>query len=410
MADKKIYEELNNIKVDIEERSLDTISKKRIQKKLQKKIGGNHNNKFKYFVAASFMMVCLPITYEAISEVKKHFFYETGIGLIEQKADRINTLRGPITFGSSKEFVLKNAMWQNNGLELGIWIKNSISINKENIYIKTNNGEKIQPSITGEGSGGQNIYLNLFFEINNEVKNFEFFIENESIQVELLSIDSFEDYSDFGLYANKRDIILGGSKYEIDNRTYISFWNNIALEYKNIVACDIDKNDVRIKDKKGNRVNFQNSIYNGSQTEFVLDKLYNEQLDVLVNKIHLEYKFNDNNKLEISLPKKNTKEFINENLNLKSFGDIKIISIEDINGVINVEIDATILNKNGLEVNGLGMQRNGSGAIGSDGKSNCVISIDRGDLTLNEKINNKLKLTIDRINCTIKDDWEFMIE
>lgn len=410
MEDKKIYEELNDIKIDIEEISLDTVTKKRIQKKLQKKIGGNHNNKFKYLVAASIMLVCIPITYEAVSEVKKHFFYETGIGLIEKKADVVNTIRKPINFGGNKEFILKNAIWQNNKLELGLWIENNTDIDKENIYIKTSDGTEIKANRLGEGGGGKNIYLNLFFETNSEVKNFELFVEQESVKVELLSIDSVEDYNELGEYSNKKGLILGGSKYELNDKTYISFWNNFELEYNNIIIYDIDKNDISIKDKNGNNVNIQNSDYNGSQTEFVLDKLYNEQLDVLIDKIHLQYKFNDNNKLEINLPKKNTKEFINENLDLKSFGEVKIISIEDINGKLSVEIDATILNKNGIEVNLLGMQRNGSGAIGSDGKSNCIISIDRKDLTLNERITNKLKLSIDKINCVVKDSWEFKIE
>ncbi|MGL4991896.1 MAG: hypothetical protein ACRC57_12145 [Sarcina sp.] len=409
MDDKKIYEELNNIKINVEEIPLDNITKKRIQKKLQKKIKVN-NNKFKYLMTASIIAVCIPISYEAISEVKKHFFYETGVGLIEQKTPIVNSLRAPISFGKNKEFILKNAIWKNNELELGLWIKNNDSIDNKDVYIKTSDGVKVNFSMIGEGGGGKNVFLNLFFKTTNEVKNFELFIGHESVQVELLKIDSFEDYKSLGKYANKKDIILGGSKYVLDDKTYISFWNNLDLEYNNITVSNIDKNDIRIKDKNRNIVKARNSDYNGSQTEFILDEKYNESLDILVRKIHLEYRFNDKNRFDINLPKKNTKEFINENLNLEHFGNVKIISIEDINGKLNVELDVASLNQDGIEVNILAMERNGAGAIGSDGESNCIISINRDDLTLSEKINNKLKLNIDRINCTVKDNWEFTIE
>ena len=113
------------------------------------------------------------------------------------------------------------------------------------------------------------------------------------------------------------------------------------------------------------------------QTEFILDKKYNKKLDVTINKIELDYSFDESskgNKIELKLPKKNTKELLKESLELDYFGAVDIVSIESIDDEVRVEFNLSKLNKDGINVSMLSMIRNGAGAIGSDGKSNCFIS------------------------------------
>lgn len=413
MSDDKIYKELNNIQVDIDEIEVDEVTKKRIKKKVQSRINKKGNNKLKYLAAVAVMVVSLPVSYEVISEVKKHFFYENGVGIMESKNLEINNLIEPIAFGENDKYVLKNVIEKAGGIEIGLWVDYSENVKTDDVYIKLENGEKIKSSSLGIGCGGEQTYFDLFFPTNSTVKTFELFVGDESTKVDLVGVEKTDDYKELGSYDEKKNLILGGNKYDIKDKTYISFWNNLSLEHSNILVNDINKDDIIVKDEEENSISVKDSAYNGMQTEFVLDKKYDGKLDVLIKKIQLGYSFNEaskSNKVKLELPKKNTKEFLNQSLELEHFGTVDIVSIESVEENITVELDVSKLNKEGIEVSMLGMKRNGVGGIGSDGKSNCFISIDRSDLSLGEKLSNKLELEINNIDFYIKDEWKFMIE
>lgn len=308
---------------------------------------------------------------------------------------------------------MKNVVGKNEGIDVGLWVNNDINIKIDDSYIKLEGGTEVKPLVIGEGRGGENTYFNLFFPTSGSVKKFDLFIGNESIKVDIVGIDRIDDYKKLGQYDKNKDIILGGSKYNINDKTYISFWNNLSLEHNNILVRDINKDDIIVKDEEGNKLDINNSLYNGMQTEFILDKKYNKKLDVTINKIELDYSFDESskgNKIELKLPKKNTKELLKESLELDYFGAVDIVSIESIDDEVRVEFNLSKLNKDGINVSMLSMIRNGAGAIGSDGKSNCFISINKNDLSLGERFNNKLKLEISKVSFYINQQWNFVIE
>lgn len=421
---KDIFDMLNEVDIDlnnIEEISMNDIERKKLKKKLKKK-NVKGNKKFKVgIIAASLAMAFIPASVEVISEMKDRFYYEQGLGIIEmdKNAGKLYRLNKPVVLNfGEEEYIIKNSSLSDGILKVNIWLGRQEFLkvgNEQNVYIKTEQGEKIKVDsisnyLYAAMDGGTLSNIELSFKVDKSMKSFKLIsndIESET-NIELVEASTTADYKEATPYAQDGEIILGADVYEIKEKDHFTFWTNLDIDNEN-TQSDVEMyENIRVIGESGNELEVIPSNINWYTEYFV--KSSEKIKSIEVNEIRVSNKLKEEEIVTVPIKIPEVGETLELDEKVKIVGierAVDVTHVKNNNGILEIEMQSNYKDdKVGIEVLSADIAEGVTGY--GDGRFNIEIRLD--DVSEEEKKEKLLNLKIDTLSIKVRSKWKIDVK
>ncbi|WP_027631845.1 hypothetical protein [Clostridium hydrogeniformans] len=405
--------------ITLEEISKEDIEAKKIKREVFKNIGRNKKRKTgKFKIAAVIIGVALlfgisPYGQDVIAQSLKKLYFVPGSGLIESKYEGDTyILKNPVkTKIGGQDILIKSIISNKKWIQINIFGYGE-NIDKEKILIKTIDGKEIKPYSFGGSANEERWKSSLGYENKGEeCKYIQLFILGEKVEnIELEKLEYKNSYNDVGSTSENGDTLIGANRFIYEGKSYVSFWSNKdtmgAKEWIDIYS----KSDIRIRNSKGGEVSFDYSPYNtNGGKEFEIKEEINGKLEVEINSVDINYILDKPTKLRIPIPKEKEEVIINKDLTfhgIKEKATVTKVSNEDnkVSIYFNMEEGNRTIKEISLEGRSYG------GEFNEKNNRLEVITIDKDNLTLKDKITGNINLAISRLTIKEKGKYRFFLD
>lgn len=426
---KNIYDLLNEIDFDVSDETeipMNDIEKKRIKNTVKSKIKKKVwlNNKVIVAVLA-FIAITLfsisPLGREAIAAIKEKFFFNPGLGLVNIE-NELYVLKEPIMMDSEDtEILIKGIVSNKDGISIQLWISDEsrYSLSKEEIVnfediknfinVETSGGENLEITSSTTAGGSSTYFISLWIESNKLISNLRIQAYDSYKDIVLDKIEEGGDFYSIGGNDTENNLFIGGNKYIFEDKTYITLWNDEEYIDSGTFHFSIYNENIKISNLEGREYEVNHSEYGGNSKEFVINEKIEEAINVLINKITLNYRLKSPINIRLDIPKEGQTVKVNKEIYIKEIDEkILLKSITSTEEGIEIDFDSGEFKKDNTYIVILGQER-GSWAQGSLDDKSITMGIYKDDLTIIEKITGKINIRIKNIKLDKSGDWNFII-
>lgn len=438
--DKDIYELLNEVEFDITEETeipMDDIKKRRIKNIVKDKIRREVWWKKKSFIAiaasiALIITLISPVGQRAIAEIEERFFFNPGLGIVNVN-EEMYVLMEPIMLETNEKYILVKSITSDiGGISIELWVNdeslNGLSkeevLNKEEILNKkvdvneiikviTPDGNELTTESYSIGGGGRNTFIGAYFEGNemlNEITLKVYDLEFKNIKLEKVS--EIENFENIGFNDEDNGLIIGGNRYVFNGETYISLWTDEQFKDTGAYGFFFDRNNIIAKSKSGEVYEVNPSDYSGSGREFVIEGEIKEPISLSIDKVEVSYNLKNSIDINIKIPDKGEEIEINKEIYIEDLDEKAILkSIKNTGKEIELYFDTGTLRKERSDIFMIGAFGRSSYGIGASPEDKTItLGIYDEDLTIVEKLINKVNIKISRVDIIKYGSWNFTIE
>lgn len=428
--DKDIYEMFNDIEFDekyMSEIPLDDLSKKRIKDNVLKSVKRKKRSYKKIAAVAAIALVLVtafaaPQSRKVMAALKEKIFFSAGTGLVSENEETY-VLKEPISFKAGNENILiKSVYSKKDSITVGLWISDPskkevtkeelesglAAHNKSDCKIKLTSGRVIESESGVSAGGGDSTFISKYFEAAGIEKEFTLLYNGYEEKITLVKAESSAKFDEIGGNATNKDLLIGSTKYNFNNKTYLSFWTDLDVKRDNNTIITFDKEDINVTGKNsGRKYDIKPSESDGHGREFYMDKIVNEPLDIAVSKVTIDYDLKDEVEMTLKLPKQGESIAVNKMVNIDAIHEkLYITSVKRTKEDVEVYIDP-IKYKDDYSLVQLVSPSGSGGCIGTDGKSEIISLKGYKDISLLEKISSRYKFKIRHVMLTKTGPWKF---
>lgn len=434
MSKRSIYDIFNDIDfddIDINEEPLDEIERQRIKNMMSERITIKEEKKDKkhirpmYKVAAVIFIilsitVLSPIGREVMAEIKDKLFFSTSNGIIKSEAASLYVLEEPLFIDlAGEKFKVSNVvndgkyitleMWRNH--EEGILVDEYIKGLRDNLYVLTADGDKLTSEGYMAASGG---YFSFSFETEESgITDFKLCYEGgESVDIHLNKIDYVDNYDKIGPNAKDQNITIGVTEYYENGERFFKVWSNLDVEdFKDYMVTFYGPGEnLKVTDDEGDEVKLER-VEDGTGKAYKVLGNPSGQLHVNIESIEVQYRMSKPSKIQMKPPEDGETIEMEKEIDFKETGDrVYITSVENRDEEYIFSMDYSKNQDEARRIIMSGESFRSSGAMG-DPENKCgELYIDKEDLSLKEKLLNKIDLSIGRIEMEIDGHWVIDIQ
>lgn len=432
--EKDIYELLNDVEFDISDEAempMNDIEKKKLKKRVKSSIekdkkttGWSRKQKITVAMIAFVILGTLisPKGQEVIAAIKNKLFFNAGAGLVSTTKE-LYVLNEPMSFKTQEaEILIKSVIAQESYVQIGMWVNRPGDRNvtkeeyenrdKDDIYIKTSKGERIESTWGSEAGGGANSFIERTFETKGIITEFTLVFNGHEIGIRLVKADEKNSYDEVGGNNTDKNILIGANKYHFQDSTYIAFWSDDETKQNGAHYIGYNKDNIKVTGQNSSK-NYQleSSPFDGSGKEFCVGKAVKEPLKISISEVDMDYRLKNPVKLKLPLPKKGESIDISEEVFIEDINEkVFLKSIARTEEGIEITVDAAKYKKKDSIVSIMSMGRSGW-AIGSSPEDREIkMGVDYKDVSFKEKLTNKLDVEIVNITIIRQGNWEFTVK
>ena len=432
--DKDIYELLNDIEFDINdeiEMPMNDIEKQRLKRRVKKSIGKAKRKKglsrqYKLIIAMiAFLMIgtlISPKGREAIAAIKNKLFFNAGTGLVST-TEELYVLKEPITIKMANEdIIIKRVMAREGSLEIGIWVNGDDNINftkkdyhnelKDKVYIRTKDGKIIKSTREAIGSGGGYTFINTFFETKEALREFSLVLNDYEKEINLVRAEEKNSYDEISGNDTDNNTLIGANKYNIEKDTYIAFWSEEETRQNGAYYIGYNKDNIKATgENSGEIYPLEPSNFDGSSKEFYVGKAVEEPLKIDISEVEMSYRLKNPLKMRLPIPKKGERIYIGEEVFIKDLNEkVFLKSIERTEEGIEITVDVGKYKRKDSLISIMSISRRGWCIGSSLDDTEIKMGVDYEDLSIKEKLTNKLDAEIMDISIIRHGNWTFTVK
>lgn len=432
--DKDIYELLNDVEFDISDEAempMDDIEKQKLKKRVKSSIGKGIKKKGwsrkQKVTAAMIAFIILgtiisPKGQEVIASIKNKLFFNPGAGLVSS-TEETYVLKEPMTIKKeNEEIMIKSVMAKGKSIEVGIWVNRAYNINltkeeyhnrpKDEVYIKTPEEEMIKSTSAAQGGGGEYTFINTFFETKELLKEFTLVFNGYEEEIKLIKAEEKNSYDEVGGNNTDKNLLIGANKYHLQGNTYIAFWSDEETKQNGANYIGYNREKIKVLGQDSGKIyEMKPAPFDGSGKEFYVGKDVKEPLKITISEVDMDYRLKNPVKFKLPIPKKGetidiSEEVFIEDLNEKVF----VKSIAGTEEGIEITADAAKYRKKDSTISIMSMGRRGWGIGASPEDTEIKMGVDYENLSIKEKLTNKLDVEIVNITIIRQGNWNFTVK
>ena len=280
------------------------------------------------------------------------------------------------------------------------------------MYIKTPEGEMIKSTSGAQGGGGEYTFISTFFETKELLKEFTLVFNGYEEEIKLIKAEEKNSYDEVGGNNTDKNLLIGANKYHLQGSTYIAFWSDEETKQNGAHYIGYNREKIKVLGQDSGKIyEIKPAPFDGSGKEFYVGKDVKEPLKITISEVDIDYRLKNPVKFKLPIPKKGetidiSKEVFIEDLNEKVF----LKSIVGTEEGIEITADAAKYRNKDSTISIMSMERSGW-AIGSSPEDTEIkMGVDYEDLSVKEKLINKLDVEIVNITIIRQGNWNFTVK
>jgi hypothetical protein len=453
MDNKDIYDKFNDIDFDIssfEEVPMDEVEKQRLKKSLKEKLSNvedykNHDKsmlkdingenkksikKYKGVAVVAILAILIGITplgQDVIAQIAEKLIFTPSHGIIRnQNGKELYMLEEPVRINiDDNSILIKSIINDGENLYIEIWFEedaqdkgidyqkeliNNLKIKPIDENLKHVDSISIDVGSTSFGSGG---YAGLNFEQGDSlITNFKLYYNDKEIdEFSLKKVNFKNGYDEIGGNAIDKEVLLGATSYYQEGERYFKIWSDKEYEQLEDYTLNLDTiGEVEARDEEGNVLSIENAN-DGTGRAFKILSDYKGKLHIKIKDVYLRYSLIEGAQVVIKIPKNGETNEINEELKLKRLEDkIKATTITNKAGEYTIHFDFSNNYDENRRIFMVRQDFRSGGAMGDVENEQGEVYLDNDDLTMKERLLQKIYMNIDDILIHQDGDWKFIVE
>jgi hypothetical protein len=453
MDNKDIYDKFNDIDFDIssfEEIPMDEVEKQRLKKSLKEKLSNvedckNHDKsmlkdingenkksikKYKVVAVVAILAILIGITplgQDVIAQIAEKLIFTPSHGIIRnQNGKELYMLEEPVRINiDDNSILIKSIINDGENLYIEIWFEedaqdkgidyqkeliNNLKIKPIDENLKHVDSISIDVGSTSFGSGG---YAGLNFEQGDSlITNFKLYYNDKEIdEFSLKKVNFKNGYDEIGGNAIDKEVLLGATSYYQEGERYFKIWSDKEYEQLEDYTLNLDTiGEVEARDEEGNVLSIENAN-DGTGRAFKILSDYKGKLHIKIKDVYLRYSLIEGAQVVIKIPKNGETNEINEELKLKGLEDkIKATTITNKAGEYTIHFDFSNNYDENRTIFMVRQDFRSGGTMGDVENEQGEVYLDNDDLTMKERLLQKIYMNIDDILIHQDGDWKFIVE